>query len=266
MIKKNVNIGSIVKKNNNKNNNDKYYTNINTFNNLKNKIKKEKSYFIEKIKLNLKNKNTFNKKNTFFKLKPFLFFYYIDYFNKKNIEKVNKNLDISNYLNLNYFNKIINLKNKKKEKYILREIETNNLLFDAFRDKIEIRDPIKNILDLKLLRWGEDSHLWNKSVDVVFPFYDFTINTENQIIFRKFNKKINKNSISQNKDLIKIKKLDYVNKDRLRILDYYLVNTVSRESEDIIFRAKMWKRLLRGYKPIMYLKNESTFGKNIINS
>jgi len=38
-------------------------------------------------------------------------------------------------------------------------IDTNILLFDAFRDKLENRNPINNKNDLFGLRWGEDSHL-----------------------------------------------------------------------------------------------------------
>jgi hypothetical protein len=76
-------------------------------------------------------------------------------------------------------------------------------------------------------------------VDVVIPFLEYIINTENQIIFRKFGKKIVKSSILSNKDLIKIKKLDYLNKDRLRILGYYIINNISRESQDVLFRAKI---------------------------
>lgn len=169
-------------------------------------------------------------------------------------------------MDLNNFNKVLKFKKKLKNIHILRELETNTILFDAFRDKIERRDPIKNILDLKLLRWGEDSHLWDKSVDVIIPNRDYIFSTDNQIIFRKYKKKIRNNSISENKDLVSIKKLDYINSDRLRILDYYIVNVSSREMENVLFRAKMWKRKLKNYDQINYTKKEATFGLNIIDS
>jgi hypothetical protein len=38
-------------------------------------------------------------------------------------------------------------------------LDSNTILFDAFRDKLENRNPIKNNNDLLNLRWGEDSHL-----------------------------------------------------------------------------------------------------------
>lgn len=202
------------------------------------------SYFCERWLLgSYKEKNSnYLKKNKFlFNLNNF------SWLDEKN------NLIEDGYLD-NYFNN-----NNRVESLTS---DSNTILFDAFRDKLENRNPFGNVNDITNLRWGEDSHLWNKTEYFKEPNLDYISFGFDSIVDRAYSKKLGILDYYANKDLLPVKNLNWVDLNRFRVLNYFIYRVEASESNKFIRNYKKYERKLNSFG--VDFKQNSTFPDKII--
>ena len=76
---------------------------------------------------------------------------------------------------------------------VMGSIDLIRILGNAFKDEIDLRNPIRFSQDLLELDWGEDTHLWTKQYMGNDVWDSFIVDNTDSLTRRKFSKVMQRN-------------------------------------------------------------------------